>query len=161
MRRVPQVLLQLQPDLREPARARRWLAEACEVWGCQELAPDALVLVNELTTNVVLHAGTGCLVEADFNDMALLVTVSDERPGDLTVEGATSTGERGRGLHLVDAIADAWGVTPTPSGKSVWFALWAPDADRTPARTGCIAGVSPIDAPDKRSRGSGGDRPRI
>ena len=116
-------VLHLQPGLHAPARARHWLADACRAWGCQDLAPDAVLLVDELTTNVVLHAGTNCLVEADFDDLALLVRVSDEIPGDLRSAEATLYGERGRGLMIVDALANAWGVNPTPTGKSVWFAL--------------------------------------
>jgi sigma-B regulation protein RsbU (phosphoserine phosphatase) len=114
-------VLQLQPGVQAPAQARHWLADVCQDRGCQDLAPDALILVSELTTNAVLHAGTGCCVEADFDDLALMVRVSDETPVDLTVEGTAITGERGRGL---DAIANAWGVTVTATGKSVWFALW-------------------------------------
>jgi phosphoserine phosphatase RsbU/P len=133
-------VLQLEPGTQAPAQARRWLADACQDWGCLDLAPDALVLVSELTTNAVLHARTSCSVEADFDDLALMVRVSDEMPGDLTVEGTAITGERGRGLQIVDAIANAWGVTVTETGKSVWFALWPGARTEGPTRAARIDG---------------------
>jgi anti-sigma regulatory factor (Ser/Thr protein kinase) len=115
----------LQHGVQAPARARWWLAELCHAWGCEELAWDAGVLVSELTTNVVLHAGTDCRVGATLTDLALTVTVGDEMSGDLSVDDGRPTGQAGRGLSIVRALADAWGVIPTPTGKIVWFALCA------------------------------------
>lgn len=143
-------VLQLQHGLHAPARARHWLADACRVWGCQDLAPDAVLLVDELTTNVVLHAGTNCLVEADFDDLALVVRVSDEMPGDLRAAETTLHGERGRGLMIVDALANAWGVNPTPTGKSVWFALWTPTPTEPRTRMGRLDRWHPSLAPGNR-----------
>lgn len=120
-------MLHLQHGLHAPARARHWLRGACLAWGCPELSPDAVTLVSELTTNAVLHAGTDCWVEADFDDLALTVRVSDESPAPPAAEVLSLTAERGRGLAIVDGLANAWGVTPTATGKTIWFALWSPD----------------------------------
>jgi anti-sigma regulatory factor (Ser/Thr protein kinase) len=122
------VWLELEHDVQAPARARRWLTDACLTWRCEDLAPDAALLVSELTTNSVLHAGTSCRVEADYNDPVLRVSVSDDVPGDVGVAGQSIDAERGRGLTLVDALATAWGVSPTLTGKSVWFVLSTPSA---------------------------------
>ena len=126
-------LLHLQLGPHAPAQARSWLIATCQDLGCAALAPDAEILVSELTTNVVLHAGTDCDVEADYEDPVLIVTVSDGLPGELNLDAPHPDGEGGRGLLIVDAIARAWGVTPTATGKSVWFALWPPDL-ATPLR---------------------------
>jgi anti-sigma regulatory factor (Ser/Thr protein kinase) len=128
--------VQLEHDLRAPTRARHWLRHACRAWGCTDLAPDAELLVGELTTNAVLHAGTGCVVEAFFDDPALWVGVGDGAPGDLSWAVPALDAERGRGLMIVDALANAWGVEATPAGKSVWFALWSPSRAEPRVRLG-------------------------
>jgi hypothetical protein len=101
-----------------------------------DVAPDAALLVDELTTNAVLHACTSCLIEADYDGSALWVSVADEKPGDLHLAPTTSQAVRGRGLIIVDALANAWGVSPTPTGKSVWFALWSTSRTEPPIRLG-------------------------
>ena len=102
--------------------------------GCPDLAPDAEVLVCELATNAVLHAGTDSVVEADYEDRVLVVSVSDEQPGDFTFDSPTIDAERGRGLCIVDGLANAWGVVPTTTGKLVWFALWPPNPTQHPSQ---------------------------
>jgi anti-sigma regulatory factor (Ser/Thr protein kinase) len=89
---------------------------------------DLLLLLSELVTNAVLHAGVGAEGSLD--------TEIREWPGRVRVEvtdpstGPTSFGARsgrdgkgGWGLFLVDQIADRWGVRRTPTGTCVWFEL--------------------------------------
>lgn len=89
---------------------------------------DILLLVTELVTNAVRHAGVGPEQSLD--------TEVREWPGRVRVEvtdpstGPTSFGARsdgdssgGWGLFLVDQIADRWGVRRTPTGTCVWFEL--------------------------------------
>ena len=80
---MPELLLQHGLDA---AHACRWLRQACQDWDCEALAPDAELLISELTTNVILHAGTDCLLEAEFDGMCLYVVVGDELPGDVNAE---------------------------------------------------------------------------
>jgi anti-sigma regulatory factor (Ser/Thr protein kinase) len=145
-------LLHLEHDLRAPTRARHWLRRACRAWGCTDLAPDAELLVDELTTNAVLHAGTGCRVEAEFDDPALWVGVDDGMSGDLSWAVPAVAAERGRGLMIVDALANAWGVAPTPTGKSVWFALWSPSLAEPRVRLGRLERWHPSLVPDSGAR---------
>ena len=132
MSAMPQ-MLHLQPSLRAPAQARRWLSTTCRDLGCADLAPAAEILVSELTTNAVLHAGTDSVLEADYEDRVLVVSVSDEQPGDFTFDGPNIDAEGGRGLCIVDDLANAWGVVPTTTGKSVWFALWRRNPTQPPS----------------------------
>jgi anti-sigma regulatory factor (Ser/Thr protein kinase) len=89
---------------------------------------DVLLLLTELVTNAVRHAGVGPERSLD--------TKIREWPGRVRVDvtdpstGATSFGARsngdskgGWGLFLVDQIADRWGVRRTPTGTCVWFEL--------------------------------------
>jgi hypothetical protein len=144
--------LHLDHDLRAPTRARHWLRRACRAWGCTDLVPDAELLVDELTTNAVLHAGTACLIEAHFDDPALWVGVGDGMPGSLSGAAPAVDVERGRGLMIVDALANAWGVSPTPTGKLVWFALWSPSLVEPRIRMGRLERWHPSLVPNGADR---------
>jgi serine phosphatase RsbU (regulator of sigma subunit) len=84
----------------------------------------AALLVTELVTNAARHAGGDLRVRAGRRTDVLLVEVSDSSPQlpELT-ELPGWERESGRGLVLVDALADRWGSDPLPTGKRVWFEL--------------------------------------
>ncbi len=96
------------------------------------LADDALLVVSELVTNAVVHAGTDvqleCRLEGDDQDTAaLLVEVSDHHPSRAPrgsePETPQDTPEYGRGLRLVGALSEAWGITYRTGRKTVWARL--------------------------------------
>ncbi|MEU4488354.1 ATP-binding SpoIIE family protein phosphatase [Streptomyces purpurascens] len=107
------------------------------------LADDATLVVSELVTNAVVHAGTDveleCRLEgADGDDketVALVVEVCDHHPSRAPRGGEPETPhdmpEYGRGLRLVGALSEAWGITYRTGRKTVWA--------RLPAG-GCAAG---------------------
>ncbi len=115
--------LRLEHDIRAPGHARRWIIQRCHEWRCDDLADSAALLVTELVTNVFLHAGTDCLVHAAFDHPVLAVTVTDWDPHDPLVRARSTTAENGRGLAILDAIADAWGIQDADGAKNVWFHL--------------------------------------
>lgn len=83
---------------------------------------DVLLLVSELVTNAVLHAGTDTRVSATAQDGRITVSVSDDDPHHAPVvaqRGAMAT--NGRGVMLVDALASRWGVDLREGSKVVWF----------------------------------------
>ncbi|MEW2121585.1 ATP-binding protein [Streptomyces sp. NPDC005474] len=104
-------------------RAHRLLTDR----GYPELAPDTALLVSELGGNAVLH---GCLrdrlfrVELALTERVVRVSVSDLR-GELLPcpRQATSDEMFGRGLLIVGAVSDRWGVTELTVGKLVWCEL--------------------------------------
>src|ERR1051325_6042900 len=105
--------LRLQHGIHAPAHARRWIVQRCHEWQCDALADSAALLVTELVTNVFLHARTDCLIHAEFDRSVLAVTVSDgdERALWTRPSSPTSpTAESGRGLAILEAVADAWGI---------------------------------------------------
>jgi anti-sigma regulatory factor (Ser/Thr protein kinase) len=86
------------------------------------------VLVSELATNCVLHARTPFTVAVDGSDDAVRVDVTDHGEGTPAVRRPAPREESGRGLQLVQAFADHWGVTRLRRGhgKTVWFTMDLP-----------------------------------
>ncbi|MEU6663735.1 SpoIIE family protein phosphatase [Streptomyces sp. NPDC046821] len=127
-----------------PAAARRFVRAALADWAelglsaedGDRLGGDAVVVLSELVTNAVVHAGTNvellCRLEGGDPDepegacppAALVIEVSDHHPARAVrsdrVEAGPDTPECGRGLRLVAALSDAWGITYQPGTKTVW-----------------------------------------
>ncbi|MET8079165.1 ATP-binding SpoIIE family protein phosphatase [Streptomyces sp. NPDC005303] len=122
-----------------PGSARALLRSAIAEWadlalpGTEFLSDrqsyDAVVVVSELVTNAVVHAGTDieldCRLEAHTG--ALLIEVLDHHPSraprDGDAEPSYGTPEYGRGLRLVAALAETWGITYRTGAKTVWAQL--------------------------------------
>jgi anti-sigma regulatory factor (Ser/Thr protein kinase) len=112
-----------------PGEARRFVGQVLRDHGFAtgEVVEAAVLLTSELVTNAVLHAAGTINVDVDLDLTALRVEVadrSDERPAP---RNATPEDTSGRGLHLVEAMARAWGVEQArDDGKVVWFELDVP-----------------------------------
>ncbi|MEV5957426.1 ATP-binding protein [Streptomyces sp. NPDC051987] len=114
-------------DLRAVPEARRELRELLRHWGCPGRSEIAELLTSELVTNALVHTDREAVLTAVVAPSQLRVEVRDfvaRRPRVCVPD--IDDGTHGRGLVLVDALADAWGVQPHEVGKSVWFEL---DAD--------------------------------
>ncbi|MFK0112465.1 SpoIIE family protein phosphatase [Streptomyces sp. NPDC091217] len=127
--RVRRTLLSVAQD--EPERvaeARQQLRELLHDWGSPDQLDSAVLLVSEMLTNVLVHTDVDALLLAEVSGQAperrLRVEVTDagddlphkRRPGELASSG--------RGLVLIELLADAWGVAPRGEGKSIWFELY-------------------------------------
>jgi serine phosphatase RsbU (regulator of sigma subunit)/anti-sigma regulatory factor (Ser/Thr protein kinase) len=172
-----------------PGAARRFARAGLAEWtrlalpGAEHLTEgftdDVLVVVSELVTNAVVHAGTDvellCRLEfpehPDEESVRVIVEVSDHHPARAVrddraerpygTEPSFGTSEYGRGLRLVSALSDAWGITYRTGAKTVWARLPVDGGtgfeERTKAYTGEAApdpglGVADILAPaPKRS----------
>ncbi|MFE5142913.1 SpoIIE family protein phosphatase [Streptomyces fagopyri] len=102
----------------------------------ERLRDDAVVIVSELVTNAVVHAGTDVELVCRFElgddggagvPDAVIVEVSDHHPSRPVREDAAErpygTPEYGRGLRLVSALSEAWGITYRTGVKTVWARL--------------------------------------
>jgi CheY-like chemotaxis protein len=129
-RRYDTAAIDLGPAPADVPGARRFLAEHCSRWGCAGLLSDAEVVVTELVTNALLHAGTPCELRAGLSDRALRLQVTDYGPGMPDPQAAGDGAEHGRGLLLVSVLCFAWGVEALPGGgKVVWAELLRTGAD--------------------------------
>ncbi|MDJ0385524.1 ATP-binding protein [Streptomyces sp. G-G2] len=124
-----QFAAQLAATPRGARRARQLVVERLTAWGLPTDGP-ALV-VAELAANAVTHgrvSGRGFQVELELGGGVLRIEVVDTR-GDRVpcLRDAEGGAEAGRGLVLVAAIADRWGVDPGPAPrKTVWAELDVP-----------------------------------
>ena len=104
--------------------ARGFVARALRDWSCDGLTDIAVLLTSELVTNAILHAKTGPTVRMELTGATLRVEVIDRGPGTPLQRGSSPADAlSGRGLALVEAMSDRWGVTPVAGGKAVWFEL--------------------------------------
>ncbi|MEU2154264.1 ATP-binding SpoIIE family protein phosphatase [Streptomyces sp. NPDC019396] len=128
--------------------ARRFVGAAIAEWtrlgtvpvrGADRLAEDAALVVSELVTNAVVHAGTTVEVlvrldtATDDDPASLVVEVGDHHPARSVRGHAADPGsdpgvaagepEYGRGLRLVAALAGSWGIIYRTGRKAVWAKL--------------------------------------
>ncbi|MET9778492.1 ATP-binding protein [Streptomyces sp. NPDC006367] len=114
---------------REPesaAAARRLVRTALAAWGLEEQTDDAMVVVTELVSNAVEHGRLSSIrvVVSRLTDNHVRIGVVD-RSKSIPVLRTDSDGDqvRGRGLLLVDALAERWGTDLHRWGKQVWAEL--------------------------------------
>ncbi|GAA2775476.1 SpoIIE family protein phosphatase [Kitasatospora cinereorecta] len=127
-----------EPVGRSAAAARGFVRDALLGWGLPEVVDDAVVLVSELVTNAVVHAGTAAEVACLREDTAVRIEVTDRHPerglpslANLPASSsdhfADPDGEGGRGLLMCSALASRWGVEYAAGRKTVWFRLDLPE----------------------------------
>ena len=114
--------LVLPIDARSAAAARGFLRSVLD--GHQTTHIDAAVLmISELVTNAVRHADSQLRVMVSIADQTLRVEVSDDNPALPVASDPEHHATSGRGLRIIDGLADRWGITPKAGGKVVWFEL--------------------------------------
>ncbi|GAA3226058.1 SpoIIE family protein phosphatase [Streptomyces sp. NPDC006186] len=124
-RRTMFTVEQAEPE--QVATGRRHLRDLLHDWASPDQVDSAVLLVSEMLTNVLVHTDADALLVAEVTGepgrRRLRVEVTDagddlphmRRPGELASSG--------RGLLLIELLADAWGVAPRGEGKSIWFEL--------------------------------------
>lgn len=128
----------LAPLPTAPACARAFASSTLSSWGLDDLTESADLILSELVTNAVrasyphyrdtrIEVIRVCLLG---DGTRVVIEVWDEAAGFPVVRDAGEFDEAGRGLRLVDAIADKWGWVPAArrTGKCVWAELSTPSA---------------------------------
>ncbi|MEU9131613.1 ATP-binding protein [Kitasatospora sp. NPDC048540] len=102
---------------------RRLLRDALTAAGADPDTP--CLLLSELLTNAVLH-GAAASVVMELRDGRVLIVVADHSPAPVERLPESTVRTGGRGLALVEALADVWGVAPFGAcGKAVWASVTA------------------------------------
>ncbi|MFE9249168.1 ATP-binding protein [Streptomyces sp. NPDC007088] len=125
-------------------QVRRIVSAQLRYWHLDDLIDGAALGVTELLTNVHRHAEPDktCTVEIELLLDVLTVSVRDRDPRVPEVREAGFAETGGRGLALVAAVSESWGVRPeTDRGKVVWFTLSAPARESAPPREPVPAGA--------------------
>ncbi|WP_328872655.1 SpoIIE family protein phosphatase [Streptomyces sp. NBC_00287] len=133
VRRTMLTVAQDEPE--RVAVARQQLRELLHDWSSADQIDSAVLLLSETLTNVLVHTDADALllaeVRGEVGGRRMRVEVTDtsddlphkRRPGELASSG--------RGLMLIELLADTWGVDPRGQGKSIWFEL-DEDAQESP-----------------------------
>ncbi|MFI6643937.1 ATP-binding protein [Streptomyces sp. NPDC050504] len=112
-------------------QVRRIVSAQLRYWHLDPLIDQAALGVTELLTNVHRHAQPDkmCTVEIELLLDRLTVSVHDHDPRVPTLRDADPLSTSGRGLALIEAVSESWGIRPRgAAGKVVWFTLPAPAA---------------------------------
>ncbi|WP_109603243.1 ATP-binding protein [Actinoplanes xinjiangensis] len=126
--RADRLQARLAPRPASVRAARDLVLRACDGWQLAGPRDDAALIMSELATNAVDHAGTEFVVTVFRRGGRLHLTVRD---GDSRYPSMRATDEgiqvpldeRGRGLRLVHAAAEVWGAIPAHNGKVVWATM--------------------------------------
>jgi anti-sigma regulatory factor (Ser/Thr protein kinase) len=118
---MPQTLrLHLPPRAASAREARTKVRAMVSAWPTP-CSAALQVLVDEVVTNVILHARTDAELVATVDGHFARVQVRDGSTRLPTALHYGTSSLTGRGLHLVEALARRWGVTELDGGKVVWF----------------------------------------
>jgi anti-sigma regulatory factor (Ser/Thr protein kinase) len=137
--------VELSAEPTSAAAARRLVRGALDDWQLQHLSDTATLLVSELAANVVLHARSHYLVQAEQQGEIVRVSVFDCSSAGPRRRRYGPEAGTGRGLALIDVLATRWGTSQDvqPWAKVVWFELPTdPTALREPGEGALLDGWS-------------------
>ncbi|MFE9022130.1 ATP-binding protein [Streptomyces sp. NPDC007808] len=139
--------LEIRPDPAEVGRARQWARSRLAGSGIgvdEPLAETLVLLVSELVTNAVVHTGCPAVLRLSLSgatqeSATVRLEVADRSDRAPVPRCVDSDATGGRGLALVDGLADRWGWCTEGAGKRIWCEL-----DRAAGVNGsaCGSGVS-------------------
>ncbi|MFE5399467.1 SpoIIE family protein phosphatase [Streptomyces sp. NPDC056568] len=126
LRRTMLTVAQAEPE--RIATARQHLRDLLHDWPSEEQRDASVLLLSEMLTNVLVHTDADALLVAEVTgapgERRIRVEVTDSgddlphkrRPGEMASSG--------RGLMLIELLADEWGVAPRGEGKSIWYEVY-------------------------------------
>lgn len=119
-----EALVQLRSDVASLKEGRRFVARTLRDWQVEESRIEPVLLVaNELVANAIVHAHSAPVLVLVESGDDLLLRVSDDSNVAPVPQTPTVDEMGGRGLMLVEALSDRWGIDTETHGKCVWVAF--------------------------------------
>jgi serine phosphatase RsbU (regulator of sigma subunit)/anti-sigma regulatory factor (Ser/Thr protein kinase) len=125
-------------DLHGVRATRKFIRDSLRAWGLDTVADELELMASEIVTNALIHADSHVdLRLREYPDRVRMeVRDSDASPpvpsAISAAEEEKAQSEHGRGLIIVEALASAWGTSPSGRGKTVWLEIPAPSAHEEP-----------------------------
>ncbi|MFF8024439.1 ATP-binding protein [Streptomyces sp. NPDC007896] len=121
------------------AQARAFTRSTLGRWALDHRSDDAVLIVNELATNAVLHAAphspageNGVRLDLTLRRAHLVCAVTDQFDSPPVCPRTDAPLEvHGRGLRIVEELSEHWGWTRSRAGKTVWAMLPTPPSRPT------------------------------
>ncbi|MFJ9412808.1 SpoIIE family protein phosphatase [Streptomyces sp. NPDC101227] len=126
-----------QADPSGAAEVRSALRRTLDQWRAGEVTHDVEVAASELIANALTHTESGALVSVELlpeTPRRIRLEVEDRSSSWPRRRSPGETATSGRGLLLVEALADRWGAEPRGSGKALWCEFVVPEVPETMAR---------------------------
>lgn len=144
--RQREVRWEVPADPSVTAKCRTLVRETLTGWQMPGLVDDVVLVMSELLGNALIHGGPPILLTLSAAGGVLYGAVTDRGPGWPRIREAGTDREHGRGLRIVAALTDRWGVDPvaTGTGKTIWFSLAHAAPGRRPLPVG---GPRPVAGP--------------
>ncbi|WP_327351763.1 SpoIIE family protein phosphatase [Streptomyces sp. NBC_01304] len=114
------------------SEARHMIRAAVRAWGARDRADEIELVADELITNALMHTEGAAVVTLRIltgAERRLRVEVEDGSSALPRRREAGDSGVSGRGLLLVDRLADVWGVESRGNGKAVWCEFTMPERE--------------------------------
>ena len=115
------VLLPAEP--RAAGAARAVVRDRLRAWDLEDLLDTVVLLTSELVTNVLVHTASAPALAVARTGEGVRVEVSDTSPVPPARRRHSPSATTGRGVKLLEDLADDWGCEVTGDGKVVWFTV--------------------------------------
>ncbi|MEV0274917.1 SpoIIE family protein phosphatase [Streptomyces sp. NPDC050610] len=126
VRRTVLTVAQAEPE--RIAAARQQLRDLMHDWADEDQVDSAVLMVSEMVTNVLVHTDGDALLVAEITGeharRRIHVEVADASDDMPHLRQPGEMASSGRGLVLMELLAETWGVDPRGEGKSIWFELY-------------------------------------
>lgn len=128
--------LRLEPRASSVSTARKFVRHALTEGGRDDLADAAELVTSELVTNALVHAGTHIDVSVVLRPDSVRVEIADGSPHLPAAREYGTIAGTGRGLVMVEELADCWGVARRDAGRTgkvVWFEIGTSEVTGEPS----------------------------
>lgn len=120
--------MQLRCEPTSPRLVRQVVEQTCRQWGIPGTAEEAVLVVSELTENMIQHARSDGWLRLELRGQILTIAVADADPRPPRLCPPEKRQGGGRGLVLIARMSRRWGSAPQPrGGKVVWATLVVSD----------------------------------